>query len=83
MRATCLEPKSDHSSSCGALQKDFFQVIVISLLVAAKDRSHCFPFKLKELEKLGPKMKGIGARDPRNNAGITLDSPLASQCPSR
>ena len=33
-------------------------------LMVANDRSHRFPFKLKELEKLGPKMKGIGAEDP-------------------
>jgi len=48
----------------GTLQKDFFQVMVIKLLMAVKDRSHRFLFKLKELEKLGPKMKGIGAEDP-------------------
>ena len=42
---------------------------------AANGRSHCSPFKLKELEKLGPKMKGIGARDlfsnGRNNLVLT------------
>ena len=50
--------------------------MVIRLLITTKDRSHCFPFKLKELEKLGPKMKGIGAGDPQNNSrdnlGLTI-----------
>jgi hypothetical protein len=34
---------------------------IIQSLITGNGRSHRIPFKLKELEKLGPKMKGIGA----------------------